>query len=200
MNQNKSNFKVSLIITSLLCIISVNAFSQSTFNWVIGMGGTGTDNSAAIDRDSNGNIYVVGSFTGTANFGVNFSAGSATNGFLVKMDPSGNYIWSKHLSGLTTARINDIKIDPLGNIYMTGEFNNSVDFDMGPGDATLTTSILTSFILKLDQNGDYLWAKKLDPIAPILSNNGNSIDFDASGNIYIAGEFQNSAEDRKSVV
>ncbi|HRE76146.1 MAG TPA: T9SS type A sorting domain-containing protein [Flavobacteriales bacterium] len=194
MNQNKSNFKVSLIITSLLCIISVNAFSQSTFNWVIGMGGTGTDNSAAIDRDSNGNIYVVGSFTGTANFGVNFSAGSATNGFLVKMDPSGNYIWSKHLSGLTTARINDIKIDPLGNIYMTGEFNNSVDFDMGPGDATLTTSILTSFILKLDQNGDYLWAKKLDPIAPILSNNGNSIDFDASGNIYIAGEFQNSAD------
>lgn len=153
------------------------------------MGGTATDQGESIDKDASGNIYAVGTFSGTANFGVNFTSAGTTNGFLCKIDPSGNYIWSKHLAGNNTVRINDVKIDATGNIYMTGAFNAGADFDMGVGTASLVSANLSTFILKLDPAGNYLWAKHFAILPPGGTNNGNAIDCDASGNIYITGEF-----------
>lgn len=192
--ERKLHLKVITLFMIMFCFSALTNFSQTSFNWVVGMGGTGTDQGYAIDKDSNGNIYAVGSFSGTANFGVNFTSVGSTNGFIAKIDPSGNYVWAKHLPGNSTVRINDVKLDASGNIYMTGGFNNGADFDMGVGTASLVTSILTTFVLKLDPSGNYLWAKKFDPLPSVLSNEGQSIECDASGNIYIAGEFNGIAD------
>ncbi|MDI9341660.1 MAG: SBBP repeat-containing protein [Sediminibacterium sp.] len=192
--EQKIHFKTVVILTALFCLTSLIAFPQTSFNWVMGMGGAATDQASAIDKDANGNIYAVGSFSGTANFGVNFTSAGTTNGFIVKMDPSGNYLWSKHLAGNSTARINDVKIDATGNIYMTGEFNAGADFDMGVGTASLTSASVATFILKLDPSGNYMWAKQFVSLPPSGSSNGNNIDCDASGNIYIAGEFNGAVD------
>jgi hypothetical protein len=79
--------------------------------------------------------------------------------------------------------------DATGNIYITGQFNGTVDFDPGPG--TQTLSALTAddgFICKFDAAGHLLWAKSLDLICL-------SIAVDAAGNVYTAGNFGSSTTD-----
>ena len=62
-------------------------------------------------------------------------------------------------------------IDNLGNVYTTGSFQGTVDFDPGTGTYELTSVGETDiFISKLDANGNFLWAK---PISTRISRIGH---------------------------
>jgi len=103
-----------------------------------------------------------------------------------------DYEWAKSFGGTSQQFINSTCIDNLGNLYATGYFAGSVDFDPGAG-----TTILSAighydvFILKLDANGNYLWAKSF---GGTFADRGNSIKVDASGNAYITGHFNLSVD------
>ena len=76
-----------------------------------------------------------------------------------KLDPQGNFIWAKKLQGLGSSIGQGITLDNSGNIVVTGNFRGSKDFDVGTGIFSLTAVNSDIFILKLDQNGNFLWAK-----------------------------------------
>jgi hypothetical protein len=79
-------------------------------------------------------------------------------------------------------------VDDLGNVYLTGMFSSSIDAD--PGSNTLLLSSNPSdndiYLIKLDPNGDLLWAKKIGGTSG--DENVFDIAVDASG-VYISGEF-----------
>lgn len=72
-----------------------------------------------------------------------------------------SFTWAKSFGGSGNDWGLAITTDPTGNMYTTGSFSGTVDFDPGPGSFTLTSSGGDIFISKLDAAGNFVWAKKL---------------------------------------
>ncbi|CAN5265868.1 hypothetical protein BH09BAC5_BH09BAC5_12850 [soil metagenome] len=165
--------------------------------WAKSIGGANNDDGRSVAFDAIGNVYTTGSFNGTVDFdpgaGIfNLTSAGDADVYITKLDPTGSFLWAKSMGGTTIDVGYAITVDASGNIYTTGTFQGSADFDPGIG-----TSILTMaggydiFISKLDLNGDFLWAKAMG---------GSTVDFsyaiavDISGNIYTTGYFQGTAD------
>lgn len=73
-----------------------------------------------------------------------------------------NYNWGKTLGGKAAEVVTGCAADVNGNIYVTGYFRDTVDFDPGAGVFNLISngSFDDVFVLKLDLNGQFVWAKK----------------------------------------
>lgn len=81
-------------------------------------------------------------------------------------------------------------VDAAGNVYITGYFSGTVDFDPGTSSANITSSGSTdAFVCKLDSTGAYVWAVKL---GGATSDQGYGIVVDNSGNVYTTGYFSSS--------
>jgi hypothetical protein len=81
--------------------------------------------------------------------------------------------------------------DNSNNLYIAGEFEQTVDFDPGPGVFNLTATpspnyYNDAFFAKYDASGNFVWAKKLSSVNREYIK---SIEVDASGNVFIAGTF-----------
>lgn len=169
------------------------------FIWAKRMGGPGTASASAIYVDSSGNIYITGAFSNTVDFDPNagvFNLTSTGRGdiFISKLDSSGNFIWAKRMGGIGTASASAICVDGTGNIYITGDFSDTVDFDPDSSIFNLTTAGLNDyniFISKLDSSGKFTWAKQMVGIG---RDNSISLAIDASGNVYTTGGFSNTVD------
>ena len=85
-----------------------------------------------------------------------------------------------------------IAIDGSGNLYTTGFFNRTADFDPGAGVANLTSAGFADiFISKLDTAGNYVWAKSM---GATMNDLGQDIAVDGSGNAYATGYFQETVD------
>ena len=166
--------------------------ADGSYLWAKSIGGTAADNGLAITPDALGNIYVTGFFSGTADFdpGVgtaNLTSSGNSDFFISKLDASGNYIWAKAFGGANADVGYAIALDVAGNVYSTGIFQLTVDFDPGAGTANLTSAGSQDiFVSKLDANGNYVWAKS---IGGTNIDIGYGITVDAGGNIYTTGYF-----------
>ena len=97
------------------------------------LGGTGSDPGAAIDVDSQGNIYI-GGFTTSRDFPAaqSANAGGAWDGFVAKLDPSDStLVYSTYIGGSGWDQIRGIHVDA-GNIYASGQ-TTSPDFPTTSG-------------------------------------------------------------------
>jgi len=174
------------------------AYAQNTvFNWAKSVGGTNNDFGATIAVDHQDYIYITGSFQDTVDFdpnsGVYNVIGSGYHDIYVqKLDPNGNLLWVKSIGGAFNDFGHSIAVDDLGSIYVTGSFSGSVDFDPGPGTSNLTSNGFDDiFVLKLDQNGDFLWAKQM---GSTQSDEGASLSVDHFGNVYTTGSFEGTVD------
>jgi len=171
--------------------------ATGNFIWVKRYGGTGSDDAVSITSDFGANIYVSGSFQDTVYFDSGpgtsdlISAGS-NDIFVLKLDLSSNVIWVKQMGGTGNDQAYETFLDAMGNLYTTGRFSDTVDFDPG-----LETTNLTSvggvdvFIHKMDTSGIFHWAKSIGGTG---SENGNDITTDGNGNVYTTGAFQLTAD------
>jgi Secretion system C-terminal sorting domain/Beta-propeller repeat len=165
--------------------------------WVKSIGGTGSDIGNGIAVDAAGNIFITGGFNNTADFDpstgtVNLTSAGTNDIFIVRLDASGNYVWAKTIGGTSADFANGIVLDAASNIYITGGFANTTDFDPGAGTANLTSVGGNEiFIAKFNASGSYIWAKAM---GSTFNDIGYGITLDASGNIYTTGYFSNTAD------
>lgn len=69
-------------------------------------------------------------------------------------------MWAKTFGGISADGCRSVSCDANGNIYLTGIFSETVDFDPGPGVANYTANGNSDiYILKLDTNGNLVWIK-----------------------------------------
>ena len=185
---------ITLFYTLSLTYVS---FTQNVkLVWAKNMGGTLQDVGQALTTDASGNVYTTGYFTGIADFdpgpGIyNLSSGNG-NVFITKLNASGNIVWAKNIGGALTDGAQSIAVDDMGNVYTTGGFDGTGDFD--PGAATYDLSSAGNydiFISKLDATGNFVWAKNL---GGILYDEGYSVAVDASGNVLTTGLFAGTAD------
>jgi len=167
------------------------------FMWAKQLGGTGSDFGLGIDLDAAGNVYVSGSFNGTADFDPGIAtftliSASLEDVFISKLNPAGNFVWAKQLGGIYTDWGRAIVVDAPGNVYTTGSFGGTADFDPGPGIFNLNAAgVFDIFISKIDAAGNFVWAKSMGGIS---YDEGRSIFLDVTGNVYTTGNFQNIAD------
>ncbi len=170
--------------------------SSGNLIWAKKAGGAGVDKAYSVKTDAVGNIYIVGIFYGTATFGsfTLTSVGGSQDGFIAKIDPSGNFIWAKSISGSLTETPNAIAVDNAGNIIVTGQFKGTTDFG-----GTFLTSIvnpITSlssmdiFIAKYSAaTGSLVWVKQG---AAKYDDKGVDLVTDNLNNIYVCGQFSDT--------
>ena len=174
--------------------------SDGSFAWVKSFGGTGSDYGTSIKLDSSGNIYTTGIFKGTADFDPgtgtsNLTSAGDNDAFISKLNSDGSFAWAKRFGGTLGDGARSMSLDSSGNIYTTGFFQGTVDFDPGTGTSNLTSTGSAgsgnAFISKLNSDGSFAWAKRF---GGTNNTDAASITVDSSGNIYTTGYFNGTAD------
>jgi len=125
-------------------LLSSAALKSQTSVWVKSQGGASVEKGGGIALDAAGNIYIAGSFSGTADFDpgsgtFNITSNGGTDIFIQKLDNAGNLIWVKTMGGSRDDHANSIGVDLNGNVFATGFFRDTVDFNPGTGTDNLIT-------------------------------------------------------------
>ncbi|MFN7911692.1 MAG: SBBP repeat-containing protein [Bacteroidota bacterium] len=163
--------------------------------WVKAFGGTGVNSisSNSFKQNNAGEFFITGYFGGTIDFDpgpsfFNLSSGPATALYVLKLDPSGNFIWAKSVSSVSNSVYGlSIAIDNSNNSYITGYYYGSIDFNPGPGTFSLNANGQKDiYILKLDNLGNFVWAKGM---GGSFDDSGSRIHIDDFGNVWTTGYF-----------
>jgi gliding motility-associated-like protein len=208
-------------ITKLMSNGSTDVFikkldGQGNLLWVKQVGGKGTDVGVSIAKDSNGDIYITGQFADTVDFNPGFgvyslastnkvSSGSSTfysTIFILKLNANGSFIWAKSLDVALGSRysynnlVGDITLDSLNNVYLTGLFHGTVDFNPGTTVHNLSATHREIFVLKLNSNGLFVWAKEFNRGSGSRYSymGGRAVTIDPGGNVLITGAFDGTVD------
>ncbi len=131
--------------------------------WYKSLGGNSFGSGNKIDIDLSGNIYVTGhSSLDTLDLdpgiGVETAVSNGSGDFwIIKLDPNGNYLWSRFYSGPGYDRGHGVRI--IGNsVYVCGSFEDSVDFNPnGTPDIHYSQGNKDIFIQRLTADGNLVW-------------------------------------------
>jgi len=170
-------------------------------------GGVGVSHSVAVGE--NGVLYIAGEFSDTLDFdpgvGVDsHSTGSqyTTGAFVSKYGTDGSYDWTKTYMNTYGVVAYSVAVGALGDVFVGGKFNQTVDFDPGVGEDIQNGGIsFGSFITHLKSDGSYGgWTQTLkywggndavhgfaiDPFGAVIEVgevNGWAIDFDPGAGV-----------------
>ena len=192
---NKTILKINIFV----CFLFLSTFSSAQgFVWseqvelvnmtnVASVGHTSTD----VEKDSNGNIYMAGVFSGTQKFGDStatsqgISVISTDDGFIAKYSANGTFQWLKTFPSTQLAAIIDIDIDANGNIFLLAGFKDNITIDTMLIQSANDNGIV---LAKLNSMGELQWA---EPI--IQANTFNKITgyhlTSNSNDVFISGAF-----------
>ncbi len=166
--------------------------------WAKSIGGRRDDEGWAVTADGNGNLYVTGGFSATADFnpggsGDTLMAVGGTDVFLARYDTGGNYLWAKSMGSNSTDRGQSLVVDTSGNVYVTGTFSSTANFNSGgSGDTLKSAGGLDIFVAKYDAGGNFFWAKSMGGKG---ADYGYGVVVDGSGNVYVTGVFYSDTAD-----
>lgn len=191
----------SIITTAEGSAFVVKLQADGTFMWVRHIEGATDSNVNCWDMalDSNDNILLAGSFSGTVDFNMGAgafeltSAGS-TDIYVCKLDANGDFLWAAGMGNGSADTAFAVDTDSDDNVHVSGNFIHTIDFDPGPDVSNLTsasTSDHDTFVWKLTAAGAFVWAKGLggdDNEFP------TSIAVDAAGTVYTVGGFDGTCD------
>ena len=139
--------------------------------WVKRYNGTsnGVDQARAIGKDPFGNIYVTG-------YGAQTGTGSSDY-VTIKYGPTGDSIWVKKYNGTgnSTDEANSIKVDNMGNSFLTG-----VSVGSGSGNDFAT--------IKYNTSGNQEWIQRYS----LGSDIARYLILDSLNNVYVTGSTDNN--------
>lgn len=191
---NKNFMKLTQTFLFLILFTPFSYAQEPTFDWVGSFAGESIDVAYSITTDADGNSYTTGYFQGTVDFDPGPGVfeleanGIADDVFITKLNNLGELVWAKSVGSHNSSdRANDIELDSEGNIIVVGSFYGTADFDPGPDEHMLTTHGATDlFCLKLDSDGNFVWAKSVGEYG---LDNAQSVSIDEDDAIYLGGEY-----------
>jgi hypothetical protein len=183
--------------TVVLLLIAFSSLRAQTFQWSASWGANLMETAYSVGTDASGNVYTTGDFIQTVDFdpgpGVFTITSTGYDIFVSKLSPTGNLLWAKRMGSAGTDRPAALTLDASGNVYTTGFFIGTADFDPGTGVSNLVSSGPGNdvYISKLDASGNFVWAKSF---SGGNADAGYAIKLDALGNIYVTGSFNGTVD------
>lgn len=168
--------------------------SNGDFVWAGSIGNIAGDYIEPYDIafDDLNDVVLSGGYAGTIDIDpgaltVSIASNGATDGFILKLDAAGNYMWAHSIGGSGEDVVTSIDFDNSNNMYSTGYFGSSVDFNSGIGTSIMSASgIVDGFVLKTNTNGDYIDAFSFEGTGATIPFQINLDDFE---NIHLCGGF-----------
>ncbi|MCG3130592.1 MAG: hypothetical protein FLDDKLPJ_01357 [Phycisphaerae bacterium] len=174
-------------------------YSQDfVFDWVWTAGGKGEGTAAnawTVSIGRQNEVFIVGTFIGTVDFGENLghrSSPTSRDVFVSKLADDGRPLWVSTFGGSTRDHATASATDSTGNIYITGEFTGTADFDPGEGEMLRTSNGSRDvFVLKLDSSGNLAWVRTIGGVGDDV---GLALMVSDSDEAYIGGYFEDSVD------
>ena len=155
-----------------------------------------------------GEVIVEGDFSGTVDFDPGPREWKLTNDqmntlgkniFLLKLNNNGLLTWAKKITNNTpylsaNPSFRSIEVDSENNIYLTGSFKESIDFEPGSGKAVYYSNksnpnTYSAFISKFDKNGKFKWVKQIWTENKFHFSGISTLSISNSDSIYLTGVF-----------
>jgi gliding motility-associated-like protein len=164
--------------------------ANGNFIWAKSFGGNLAEWGNAIALDEQNNAIITGQFQGSTNFGgttltsmINPNTSfSSFDVFVAKYSPAGNLTWVKKGSAKYDDRGLDIIADSQNNIYVCGQFSDTIQFQNTHHNQIMNAS----FIIKYNSAGNEQWFRKASGVFSIPY----SMVMDNNNKIYVTGDFQ----------
>ncbi|NVO19179.1 MAG: SBBP repeat-containing protein [Bacteroidetes bacterium] len=169
-------------IAFVLCTLYASNSDAQNWEWALSAGGQEVDFATGIVNDSYGNVFVAGSFYGTASFGEKrLTSLGYYDIFIAKFTADGKLVWVTQAGGPDGDEANGIAIDEKNNIYVTGYFTSTASF----GKNQLKSNGDKDFFLaKLNSDGNFEWVKSG---GGKLAEFGKAVAADNKGNVFVTG-------------
>jgi hypothetical protein len=144
------------------------------FSWLTAVNESNELRGIAVD--SQDQIYVAGS----ASSGFN-------SGFIWKLNDGGGPIWDRNVA----SNPDRLAVDSNGAVYAVTRINGRTDMDPAPGTTFYLDAGEADALLKLDENGDFVWVRSFDN--DTVANHAGIL-VDNNSNIYLAPTFTGSVD------
>ncbi|ANM31476.1 hypothetical protein ABI59_20755 [Acidobacteria bacterium Mor1] len=189
MQENRLNRASVALSIALALFCGTIASAQTGF----GLGGNQADDGRAIAVDSNGNVYLTGTFRQTVDFdpgpGVfELDAGSTNASYVASYTEAGALRYAFMLTTSATLLHRGIAVDSNGNICLSGGMSGTTDFDPGPGEEIRSPVDGRIFVAGYDANGDYRFAVNMG-VTSVTAELANAVTMDNLGQCHVAGQF-----------
>ncbi len=165
--------------------------SAGTFQWANRLGNIADDSAGGIGVDAAGNVYAIVARLQVAND-------------ILKFNSDGDTIWSKSVGANGSFNSSpDLAVDSLGNVFVSGSFSGTVDFDPSSKTKYVSSGLNSGnpneagFVLKLNTNGKFGW------VSPFVGqfegttkgySYATSVALDHSGNVIVGGSYRDSVD------
>ncbi len=166
--------------------------AAGNFIWAKKCGGPFGDTGYGIALDASSNVYITGQYKGLGSFGassyssmLNPSGVPSYDFFLSKLDNSGNFLWTQDGKAKFDDRGMSVCADELGNVYVGGQFSDTITFDATHNNAALNSG----FLMKYNSSGNEMWFDQFKAFQTIV--------YDCKwndGNVYVTGDFQSNLQ------
>lgn len=193
------NFSMKFFVTLIVTCLSSMLLSQvPSLQWVNQFGDSylTTARAGRTEVDAMGNVYTFGTLWGSADLDpgaavLMFQSNGVQDVFITKCDPQGNLIWAKSFGGTLEEDILSCAIDAEGNVYAAGFSDGTMDIDPGAGVVPFGNDYYPAYLLKLNSNGDFVWAKEFNSNASWIWQQifFEAMTIDNDGNVILGGNF-----------
>lgn len=161
-------------------------------------GGPGYDEPKDLAVGPSGHVYLLSYVSGSIDVDpgpavLTLPAGGQLDMLVQRFNGDGELAWAEQTGsggmdfGLALA------LDAEENLWITGSFEGSVDFDPGPGTFSLSSvGAWDIFVTKRSLSGELLWAGQMGGLENF--DTGYAIAVDAEGNAIVAGSFMGGGD------
>ncbi len=171
---------------------------DGTLEWGHTWGGVEEERGYDVDIDGYGNCRVIGYFMNEVDFDpdvideTKHTSAGKYDVFLSKFDPGGDFQWVDVWGDVEFDYGYCVTVDPIGNAWVTGWIEGTVDMDPGPGmDNHTSGDSHDAFLSKFDSSGQFQWARSWGGEDKQWGYTVNADDF---GNVWVGGQFLGSAD------
>jgi hypothetical protein len=153
--------------------------------WAKSLGGSSEDFGSGCAADPQGDLYVTGSFTGTASFGdpsLTLTA-AGQDPFVVKLaGADGALRWQRRWGGSSFDKGQAVGVDPLGHASVTGRMSGTSTI----GDTTVIAQGEDGYALKLDGDNRQIFGIQ---VGGAMSDVGRGLAVGPFGQVAVVGRY-----------
>lgn len=189
-----TTFALTSAIIGLTTTRVANGWTKSSTQALVFSGFNGNENGigeAKVRLDDAENMYVLGRSGGTAEYDnanptLRVGNNDDWSSHLIKYSREGAMQWKAEWFEATgNVYFEDIEVTGTGDVYLSGYAGAGVDLDPGSSTRTLTGSVNTAIIIKLNSSGVFQWVREL----PATDSFIKDLAIRSNGSLVIGGKF-----------